>query len=132
MRVLKPDGSMVFINIKSVMINYQGKPANFSFIQDITERKKAEEALKQSEARYRSIIENIDDEYFETDLKGNITFFNKDVSYAGYTYEEFTGMCYMQYTSGDKMSKKIAHAFNTAYKGKPSGCESTRSWKIDP
>ena len=114
-RILKPDGTIVIINIKSVMINYQGKPANFSFIQDITERKKAEEALRQSEARYRSIIENIDDEYFETDLKGNITFFNKDISYAGYTYEEFAGMCYIQYTSPE-MSEKISHAFSTAYK----------------
>lgn len=115
MRVIKPDGTTTFINIKSVVINYKGKPATFSFIRDVTERKKAEEALRESEERYRSIIENIDDEYFETDLKGNITFFNKATSYAGYTYEEFAGMCYMQYTE-PRMTKKIAQAFNTAYR----------------
>jgi PAS domain S-box-containing protein len=115
MRIIKPDGTMAFINIKSAVINYKGKPATFSFIQDITERKKTEEALRESEERYRSIIENIDDEYFETDLTGKITFFNKATSYAGYTYEEFAGMCYVQYTE-PRMSKNIAKAFNTAYR----------------
>ncbi|HCX01528.1 MAG TPA: hypothetical protein DHO02_03810, partial [Syntrophaceae bacterium] len=35
-----------------------------------------EEALRQSEEKYRSILEDIEDGYYETDLRGNFTFFN--------------------------------------------------------
>ncbi len=41
---------------------------------DITERKNMEEALRQSEERYRTILEEIEDAYFEVDLAGNFTF----------------------------------------------------------
>jgi len=67
-RVIKPDDSCVTLNVKAVRITYQGKPAAISFVTDVTEQKRAEESLRQSEERYRTIIESIEDDYFETDL----------------------------------------------------------------
>ncbi len=61
--------------------------------QMIQDRNLAEEALRDSENRYRSIIENIDEGYCEVDPNGNITFFNdrmRDI--LGYSREELTGM----------------------------------------
>ena len=42
-------------------------------IRDITKRKQAEEALKNSEKLYRSVIENIQDTFYRTDIDGNLT-----------------------------------------------------------
>ena len=44
--------------------------------QDVTEQTKAHDALKRSEEKYRDILENIEDGYYEVDLAGNFTLFN--------------------------------------------------------
>ncbi len=70
--------------------------------QMIQERNIAEQALRDSENRYRSIIENIDEGYCEVDPDGNITFVNdrmRDIM--GYSREELTGM-----NSADMLEEK--------------------------
>jgi len=39
----------------------------------------AEEKIHQSEGKYRNILENIEDGYYEVDLAGNFTFFNDSI-----------------------------------------------------
>jgi len=46
----------------------------------INNRKKAEEDLKESEEKYRSILESIEEGYYEIDLQGNLIFFNDSAS----------------------------------------------------
>jgi PAS domain S-box-containing protein len=41
-------------------------------VRDITDRSKSEEALRQSEKLYRSVIENISDTFYRTDIHGNL------------------------------------------------------------
>ncbi len=61
--------------------------------QMIKARNVADQALRDSENRYRSIIENIDQGYCEVGSDGNITFFNDRMhDIAGYSREELTGM----------------------------------------
>ena len=90
-------------------------------IQDITERKKAEEALRESEEKYRTILETIEEGYYEVDLAGNFTFINDSMCQIfGYSKEELIGMNDRQYTD-QKTAKKLFQAYHTVYKtGEPS------------
>ena len=73
-RTILPDGSVRFIRGSGDLIyDNEGKPAYMAgTVQDITARKRAEEELKKSEEKYRSIFENVQDIYFETSMEGTI------------------------------------------------------------
>ncbi|HOU52121.1 MAG: PAS domain S-box protein [Smithella sp.] len=93
-----------------------GKPVSLlGESRDITERKKMEEELFKSEARYRTILEDIQEGYFEADLKGNLTFFNDTlVRVSGYTRDELRGMNNRHYTDPEDL-KKIKQVYRQVY-----------------
>ncbi|MGZ3512448.1 MAG: methyl-accepting chemotaxis protein [Thermodesulfobacteriota bacterium] len=97
------------------LVGYKG------MIRDITERKKTEEALRQSEEKYRNILEGIEEGYYEVDLRGNFTFLNPAACQIhGYPEEELMGMNDRQYTDKEN-SKKVFQAFNKVYRTGDSG-----------
>ena len=72
--------------------------------QMIQERNIAEQAVRDSKMRYRSIIQNIDEGYCEVDPNGKITFVNKRMrDIMGYSRDELTGM-----NSSDILDEKDA------------------------
>ncbi len=84
--------------------------------EDVTARKQADEALTVSEKKYRNILEDMDDAYFELDLKGNLVFFNEAlVRKTGYTREELTGMNYRNFISPET-SRLVLTVFSEIYK----------------
>ena len=89
---------------------------------NITERKRAEvqraaaiEALRESEGKYRSILENTEEGYYEVDIAGNLTFFNDSLcKMLGYPKDELMGMNNRDYID-EKRYKKIYKIFNEVY-----------------
>jgi len=90
-------------------------------IRHAIERKRAEEALRESEEKYRTILENIEEGYFEVDIAGNFTFFNDSLSrLLGYSRDEMMGMNNRQYTD-EENAPKLYRAFNQVYStGEPT------------
>ena len=63
-----------------------------SLISDIARRETVEEALRSSEVRFRSLVENVNDVIYSTDLEGRFTYLSpKFEDYTGYKCEEFLG-----------------------------------------
>ncbi len=73
--------------------------------------------LKREEAeRYRNMVENIADAYYEVDLAGNFTFFNDAVCRVlGYSREELMGQNYRDHTDKET-AKKVFQTYNKVYK----------------
>lgn len=53
-----------------------GEDEYLGIVRDITGRRSTEAALRESEAKYRTILENMEEGYYEVDLAGTLTFFN--------------------------------------------------------
>ena len=107
----------IFLNIDIISDTKQ----RIASLLDITENKRAEEALRLNEEKYRSILEEMQEGYFEVDFAGNFTFFNDSLwRYFGYSKEELMGMNNRQYTDKEN-SKKLFQTFNKVYNtGEPT------------
>jgi len=83
---------------------------------DITTWKEYEETLRESEERYRSIIENLDDGYFENDLRGTITFANESMArILGRPMKEIIGLNYRTYTP-EQEARRVKEAYGELYR----------------
>jgi len=120
--VITKDGSRRAVEASvSVIRDASGVPIRFrSLSRDVTERKRSEEELRKSEEKYRTILDAIEEGYFEVDLTGNFTFVNNHLQkIADATREELLGMNYLQYTNPET-AKEMYHVFNTIYRtGEP-------------
>ncbi|MCJ7545755.1 MAG: PAS domain S-box protein, partial [Deltaproteobacteria bacterium] len=89
--------------------------------QAVKEKQRAEEALRRSEEKYRTILENITEGYFENDLRGNLAFFNDSLPEVyGYTRDELMHMNYRQFMD-EENAQKVSQAYNNIYTtGKPN------------
>ena len=92
---IRLDGSPVPVEVHAVPITYNHQKAFLTFARDISQRKRAEEALRESEERYRALVDNASDIVFTTDDTGHFTFVNPaGIRIMGYEKEEIIGRHY--------------------------------------
>jgi len=74
---------------------------------NINRRREADIAMQQQDEKYRTIVENIEEGFLETDLAGNFTFFNNSIcKILGYSGKELIGMNNREYTNSEN-SKRL-------------------------
>lgn len=70
-------------------------------MQDVTEQKRAEKALKQSESRYRKIVETANEGIWILNKKGITTFVNRTLAdMLGYSAEDIRGKSFFEFYGG--------------------------------
>ncbi len=132
---IRHNGKEVHIETSvSLILDRNGKAIGFrGILRDISERKQAElrinaynqdleikvdertRDLKRSEEKYRTILESIEDGYYEVDLSGNLTFFNDAVCrITGYDKHELMGLNNRTYTDA-RNARKLLLAYNRVY-----------------
>jgi two-component system cell cycle sensor histidine kinase/response regulator CckA len=78
---------------------------------------KAEALVKQTEEKYRTILDEMEDGYQEVDLAGNFTFFNESfLKIFGYTDKEMMGANYRLYAADAAIAEKVYRTYNQMYK----------------
>ncbi|MGB7789020.1 PAS domain S-box protein [Methanoregula sp.] len=92
-RYIYPDGTLYWLFSQTVpLIDNEGRLNGWvGTITDITEQKLVEDALKESEEKYRALTENTPDILFSTDMDGIITYASPQVNKYGYLEEEVIG-----------------------------------------
>jgi two-component system, NtrC family, sensor kinase len=111
------DGHRIWIELEGKVTSKVGAPVGYQIVaSNVTERKEAEEALRQSEEKYRTILEEMEDAYFEVDLGGHLTFVNNSVCRdLGYSREELIGMSYRAFTAENDIDS-VFRVFNEVYR----------------
>ena len=88
-RGLASDDSTMDIRATMGLISYDGRPAFQAILEDVTQRKQTEQALKDSEERYRTLVEGANDAVFLETFDGHIVDINtKACEMLGYTRSE--------------------------------------------
>lgn len=84
-------------------------------ITDMSEYRQTEKMLKEIQEKYQTSMDNIEDGYYEVDLKGNFTFINQSLCQNfGYSHAAMIGMNYRQYTDPDT-ARFMMKEFNQVY-----------------
>jgi PAS domain S-box-containing protein len=96
-RILDKDGEIKFIRTHSQPIMKEGKPAGLTgLLEDVTKRKRAEEALKKSEERFKLLFAFAPDAYFLLDLNGRLLDSNNAAQVlTGHKQEEAVGRTFI-------------------------------------
>lgn len=94
-RCIRLDGALIDVEVTGIPFNYGDKPAIQSVFRDVTEQKRAREALKETEARLHTVVSSASLILFATDKNGL------------FTISEGEGLKSLSLTPGELVGKSV-------------------------
>lgn len=119
----RKDGSVRWLEMLANRIEYEGKPAILGSIIDITERKKAQDKLIESEEKFKVLFEHTPDAYYLSDIEGTFIDGNRAAEkLIGFSRNELLGknILKLKILSEEQLPKATALLANNAL-GKATG-----------
>jgi len=115
------DGKKIPVEISSSLVTYRGKQAILSIARNITERKRAEKKLRQSEERYRTVFENTGTAMCIIEEDKTISMVNwRFEELSGYSQKEIEGKKWTEFVTKEYLERmKRYHEARRKKSGKP-------------
>jgi PAS domain S-box-containing protein len=121
------DGHWFAVEINAGIVNYQGKPCDLVIIRDITERKQAEETLRESEERFRRVVETMEVGLGAIDENGVLTYVNEYLArMLGYSIDEMIGRSTLDFYYDEQSRKEQEKIF----KKRKTGMRDPASYEV--
>jgi PAS domain S-box-containing protein len=123
-RVVCKTGEILWVEINTALITWENKPATLNFLTDVTERKIAEEALQQSEVKYRTLFNAAKDGILLIDNDGFTDCNSRAMEMFGGTKEQLIGKQPFELSpefqpDGLNSKVKTIELVKLVYKGRP-------------
>lgn len=104
-KILHEEGEIKEIEFFSVLVQVEGRPAEMGIIQDISQIKNLEKALKKSEEKYQILIDSLDEIIFLTDPGGVFNFISPAIKQLfGYDPEEIIGKSFTDFLQAEDVA----------------------------
>jgi len=112
------DGSTFAVEAVVRVLNIQGKKHQVSIERDVTERRRTERALRESDAKYRMLVEGTNDVVYSAAADGVLTYISPQVSRYGWSPEELIGRNFLGFIAEEDRERVAAEFEKTIREGK--------------
>ena len=110
LEALRADGSRFPIELAINAIEIGGNPHFTAYLRDITQRKRGEDALRENEARLRSLANSIPQLAWMADPEGSIVWYNQRwYEYTGMTFEDMAGWGWKKLHDPEHVDRVVEH-----------------------
>jgi PAS domain S-box-containing protein len=109
-RIYRKDGSLRWVR-NTPVLHYSSDGILESYdglIQDITEKKMIEDALKESESKYRGLVENMHDVLWRIDPDLNFTYISPTIRQFGFTPGDMIGKSFLDFVEPDTLPFQVS------------------------
>jgi PAS domain S-box-containing protein len=109
-RLVAKDGALRWVNTTSRQLRSGDRVVGLTgILTDVTERKNAESAIRESEEKYRELVESVSEVIYSVDLDGTINYVSPSIErVVGYRPEELLGKRFAEFIHKDDVQKMVS------------------------